>query len=126
MRPYHPDGVPAPQGGYVHAMEVDANARLLFISGQIPGDVPRTFDDQCRSVWTHITRTLAAANMQITDLVKVTTFLSDRSYAARNGELRREFLGGHAPALTVVVVQTLDPEWLLEIEAIAAADRTQP
>ena len=29
-------------------------------------------------------------------------------------------LAGHAPALTVVVAQTVDSKWLLEIEAIAA------
>jgi enamine deaminase RidA (YjgF/YER057c/UK114 family) len=121
MIPHHPSDVPEPQGNYVHAMEVPSGSRLLFVSGQIPGDVPATFDDQCRSVWTHVVRTLSAANMQVTDIVKVTTFLTDRAHAGRNGEIRREILGTHAPALTVVVVQTLEPAWLLEIEVVAAS-----
>jgi hypothetical protein len=32
-----------------------------------------------------------------------------------------EALGGHEPALTVVIAGIYDPAWLLEIEAIAAA-----
>ena len=39
----------------------------------------------------------------------------------RAGRVRRERLGSHAPALTVIVARTLDPRWLLEIEAMAAA-----
>ena len=60
------------------------------------------------------------AHMWYGDLVKVTTFLTDRSQAERNSEIRRDFLGDHRPALTVIVAQTLDAPWLLEIEAIAA------
>jgi enamine deaminase RidA (YjgF/YER057c/UK114 family) len=55
------------------------------------------------------------------DLVKVTTYLTHREQADANGRIRRERLGGVRPAITVVVVQTLAAEWLLEIEAIAAA-----
>lgn len=35
--------------------------------------------------------------------------------------MRRERLGAARPALTVVIVETFAPEWLLEIEAVAAA-----
>ena len=54
-------------------------------------------------------------------LVKVTTFLSDRKYADQNAAIRREKLGGHAPALTVIIAGIYDKGWLLEIEGIAAA-----
>lgn len=53
-------------------------------------------------------------------LVKVTTFLSDRRFADENGEIRREMLGPHGPALTVIISEIFDERWLLEIEAIAA------
>lgn len=59
--------------------------------------------------------------MAVTDLVKVTTFLGDRDVAAANAVVRREVLGEHRPALTVVVAEIYDSAWLLEIEAIAAA-----
>lgn len=55
------------------------------------------------------------------NLVKVTTYLGDRSYSATNSGVRREVLGEHRPALTVIVAAIFDPEWMIEIEAIAAA-----
>lgn len=59
--------------------------------------------------------------MSLTNLVKVTTFLSAREFAMQNSEIRREILGDHAPALTVIITDIYDPEWLLEIEAVAVA-----
>jgi len=38
------------------------------------------------------------------------------------GDIRRRTLGDVRPALTALVVQTLDSAWLLEIEAIAVAE----
>lgn len=60
--------------------------------------------------------------MTAANLVKVTTFLTRREDADANSRIRRERLGSHAPALTVIVAQTLDPRWLLEIEALAAGE----
>ena len=68
----------------------------------------------------NIAAQLAAADMDLSHLVKVTTFLSDRAYREENGMIRREILGGHAPALTVIVCDIYDSAWLLEIEAVAA------
>lgn len=34
---------------------------------------------------------------------------------------RSEFLGSHAPTLTVIIVGIFDQKWLLEIEAFAVA-----
>ncbi len=120
---YSPDSVPAPVGNYSLGLEMPAGARTLFISGQIPetlkGDVPRYFEAQCNLVWDHIFAILQSAGMSAENLVKVTTFLVDREYADANSRIRRERLGSHAPALTVMVAQTLDPRWLLEIEALA-------
>lgn len=124
-----PADVAAPEGGYVHGLRVGAGRELVFVSGQIPtsadGSVPRDFDAQCRAVWRNIAATLNAAGLGVADLVKVTTFLTSREFAARNSEIRREVLGSHQPALTVIVAQTLDPAWLLEIEAIAASRSPQ-
>ena len=35
--------------------------------------------------------------------------------------IRARILQGHEPAFTTVIAQTIDPGWLIEIEAIAAA-----
>lgn len=123
-RVHNPDSAPAPVGNYSQGLEIPAGSRILFISGQIPetltGEIPPDFEAQCNLVWDHILSILGAADMSVTDLVKVTTFLTDREYADVNSRVRRERLGSHAPALTVIVAQTLDPRWLLEIESMAA------
>ena len=117
----------APQaaGGYSQAVEVTGAQRLLFISGQIPetvtGIVPLDFSGQARLVWHNVIAQLEAAGLSISNLVKVTTFLSSRDFAMANREVRREVLGSHVPAMTVVITGIFDGKWLLEIEAIAAA-----
>jgi enamine deaminase RidA (YjgF/YER057c/UK114 family) len=121
---HDPHQVAAPRGSYTHGLELPPGTRLLFISGQVPelsdGSVPPDFDGQCRAVWANIVAVLASAGMTVENLVKVTTYLTRQDQADANGRLRREVLGSHRPALTVVVLQTLDSQWLLEIEAIAA------
>lgn len=111
-------------GGYVHSYEITAPARVVHISGQIPvtpdGDLPDGFAAQCRQVWANLAVVLDHHGMELSDLVKVTTFLSDRAYRAENSAIRREVLGDHAPALTVIITGIFDEAWLLEIEAIAA------
>ncbi|MEO6324935.1 MAG: RidA family protein [Thermoanaerobaculia bacterium] len=129
---HDPSSVPAPQGGYALGLSA-APLRLLFISGQIPerrdGTVPEDFEAQCRLAWEHVLAVLSDAGLGPVHLLKVTTFLADRADAELNGRIRREVLGAHEPALTVVAVNTLDPRWLLEIEAIAGetgpAERTR-
>lgn len=123
---HNPDRVPAPMGNYAHGLEVKPNARYLFISGQIPGaedgEVPATFEAQCHVVWNNILRILESAGMGVHDLVKVTTFLTHPDQATANGLIRQQYLGAHRPALTVMVAQTLQSQWLLEIEAVAAKE----
>jgi 2-iminobutanoate/2-iminopropanoate deaminase len=116
---------PQPVGGYSQAIEIHEARRLLFISGQVPespgGDVPVDFTSQARLAWSNVKAQLEAASMSIDNLVKVTIFLSSREYAAPNSEVRSEYLGSHAPALTVIITGIFDEKWLLEIEAYAAA-----
>ena len=125
LRPINATSAPEAVGGYAQALEVTGSVRRLYISGQIPvtrdGKLPSTFGDQAKLVWGHIAAQLAAAGMTITNLVKVTIFLSDRRYATENREARRIALGDHAPALTVIITGIFDEAWLLEIEAIAEA-----
>jgi enamine deaminase RidA (YjgF/YER057c/UK114 family) len=110
---------------YAQAQLVTAPSRWLFISGQVPVDandrVPKTFEDQCRVAWRNVQAQLEAAEMKLADLVKVTVFLSDRQYRAANAAVRKEVLGAHTPALTIIITGIYDEEWLLEIEGIAAA-----
>jgi 2-iminobutanoate/2-iminopropanoate deaminase len=116
---------PQPAGGYSQALEIVGAQRLMFISGQIPenaaGEIPADFPTQARLAWRNILAQLEAAGMSVANLVKVTVFLSSREYAMPNREVRREVLGSHSPALTVIIAGIFDERWLLEIEAVAAA-----
>lgn len=83
--------------------------------------MPETFEAQCRLIWANIESQLAAVDMTLADVVKVTVFLSDRKYALENRTIRQSVLGTLAPAMTVIIAGIFDSKWLLEIEATAAA-----
>ena len=123
IREVRPKGVASPVGSYAHAVSVPANARMIFISGQIPtledGSVPKGIEAQAEAVWENIGKILSADGLNFANLAKVTTYLSSRENADINGRVRRKYLREHKPALTVIIADIYDPEWLLEIEAIA-------
>lgn len=116
---------PQPAGGYSQAVDVVGATRLVFVSGQIPetatGETPEGFEAQARLAWANVVAQLDAAGMTLDNLVRHTTYLSDRKYREANGRIRREVLGDRAPALTVIIADIFDEAWLLEIEAVAAA-----
>jgi 2-iminobutanoate/2-iminopropanoate deaminase len=121
---HNPASVPAPVGSYALALGVPVGTRLVFVSGQVPEDpagaIPPAFADQCRLVWAHVRACLEAAGLTLQHIVKVNTYLTRREDADSNSVIRQEILGPHQPALTVLVVGTLDPRWLLELEVVAA------
>ncbi|ROU05792.1 RidA family protein [Lysobacter enzymogenes] len=109
---------------YAQAHEISGFRRLLFISGQLPQCekciLPKDFEGQCRRAWANVEQQLKQAGMDFGNLVKVTTFLSERRLRERNYEIRREVLGEHTPALTVIIADLYEEGWMVEIEAIAA------
>ena len=115
---------PDPHGGYSQAVVLEGVKRLVLVSGQIPMDsddkVPDGFEAQARQVWRNVDAQLKAAGMDKSNLVKVTMYLADRQYATQNREIRSDYLGAVAPALTVVICGIFDERWLLEVEAVAA------
>lgn len=116
------DGAEA-AGAYVQALEVTETTRRLYISGQAPvtvdGEVPDTFEEQAETVWRNVLAQLHAADMTAENLVKATTFLTDRKYRDENRDVRQRMLNGHTFALTVVLAGMFEDGWLLEIDAIA-------
>jgi 2-iminobutanoate/2-iminopropanoate deaminase len=123
--PHNPPGVFPPYAGYSHAVEVPAGARTLYISGlngyEADGaTMPPDFAGQARLVWRHLGTLLAAADMSYDDLVSLRFFLASAADDPTNVALITEHLVDHRSCRTVVVQQLLEPEWLVEIEAIAA------
>ena len=114
-----------PATTYAQAVEMTDFSRVVFISGQIPaainGTVPVSFAEQARLVWANVAAQLRASDMSLDNLVKVTIFLSDRKYIDDYRMTRDEALGGRKVALTTIISGIFDDNWLLEIEAVAAA-----
>ncbi|WP_166293609.1 MULTISPECIES: RidA family protein [unclassified Bradyrhizobium] len=121
---HNPAAVHAPSSGYSMGLEVGQHRRLLFISGQVPensdGSVPEGFEAQCEQSWRNVIEVLTSAGLGVEHLVKINTFLTDKSQLVPNRAIRRKMLEGNEPASTVMIAETVDSKWLLEIEAIAA------
>lgn len=119
------EGIYATGGDWVHAIEIRGPQRLLFISGTMglrpDFTAPPTLEEQLDCVWNNLRAILASAGMTTDNLVRLTSYLRDASYADANAAARLAALGEHRIPTTAIVAQTLADDWLVEIEAIAAA-----
>ena len=110
--------------GYAQCVAVSESTRTVYVSGQIPvrpdGTVPGAFAEQAEQAWANVEAQLQAAGLGLGNIVKHTTYLSDRKYRAEYRNVRRKVLGSHEPALTVIIADIFDEAWLLEIKAVAA------
>jgi 2-iminobutanoate/2-iminopropanoate deaminase len=120
-----PDTVAKPVSAYAHAAVIPAGARTLHISGQL-GRAPdgRLGDgaaEQLDLAFRNILAIVAAAGMSPMDLAKISVFLTDKSQIADFREARDRLLPKVACASTMIIVNALaTPQFLVEIEAIAA------
>lgn len=89
--------------------------------GLDPGGIAgTTLDDQLTLIWSNLTIILASANMTVDNIVRITSYLRDPSYAEANAAAWVKALQGRAVPTTAVVAQTLASDWLVELEVIAA------
>lgn len=112
---------------YSQGMIARGDSRTLYIAGQVgldaAGVIEPDFEAQARQAWANLLGVLKAADMKITDLIKVSAFLTNPADYAAYGALRTEFLAGHKPTSTLLVVSALArPDWKFEIEGIAVAE----
>jgi enamine deaminase RidA (YjgF/YER057c/UK114 family) len=131
MKIHNPPTIADPIGTYSHGVEAPPNARWLYIAGQIgirkDGSVPPTVEAQTEVAWQNIVAILAAAGMKVTDLVKITQFLVNLEDFPKYAATRAKFLAGHRPASTGLVIRSLvKPEYLVEVEAVAAKAAPAP
>jgi 2-iminobutanoate/2-iminopropanoate deaminase len=119
------DGVYRTDGDWVHGVEVRAAQRTLYVSGtmglEANGRPGASLDRQLDLIWSNIGAILDSADMTVDNIVRVTSYLRDASYAEANARARVKALGGRAVATTAVVAETLVSEWLVEVELIAVA-----
>jgi enamine deaminase RidA (YjgF/YER057c/UK114 family) len=116
--------------GYSQIVEVTAG-RIIFIAGQTAldrdGNVVggNDFAAQAEQVFNNLSIALQASGCTAANLVKLTVFLTDMDNLVRYREARNRFFASvtppAAPAVTLVEVSKLyGPDFLIEIEAIAA------
>ena len=119
------DGIYPTGGDWVHAVEVRDPQRLLYTAGTMglepDGTAGADLGRQLVLLWDNIRRILSEAGMTVDNIVRVTSYLRDVSYAGPNGDARVAALGGRAVATTAIVAATLSEDWLVELEVVAAA-----
>ena len=98
---------------------------MAFISGAMglanDSRAAATLDGQLALVWHNTRRILQEAEMAPDNIVRVTSYLTDAAYAEANQNACEVALGHRPVATTAVIVGTLNSDWLVEVEAIAAA-----
>jgi enamine deaminase RidA (YjgF/YER057c/UK114 family) len=116
-------GIYATTPDYVHAVEVRNPQRILYLAGTMgldeQGRPGATLDEQLDLVWKNIRTILASADMTVDNIVRVTSYLREASYVEANQNARVAALKGRAVPTTAIVVETLSPGWLIELEVIA-------
>lgn len=123
-----PASLPQP-AGYAHGIRTHGG-RLVFLAGQIgvnaagelvsPGDLAAQFAQALSNLKAVVTE----AGGQVTDIVKLTIFVTDKSAYRANrkaiGAAYRSMLGAYYPAMTLVEIKSLfDDGALVEIEGMA-------
>jgi enamine deaminase RidA (YjgF/YER057c/UK114 family) len=126
--PILPPTMAPPAANYVHAMLSTDATRILHTSGVVPtapdGSTPADIGDQAAVVWRNIEALLAEADMLISHVVSITTYVVV-DHLASLGEVmaaRDRAMGDHRAASTLVTVPALArPEWQMEIAVVAVA-----
>jgi 2-iminobutanoate/2-iminopropanoate deaminase len=126
---YHEIGVARRIGTYSDAVEAAANLRWLVTSGTPgltdAGDLPQGITAQSEITWQHVMNLLRRAGMQVSDIVKVTQYLTAPEDIPAYAQVRARFLGAARPAsMLLVVPQLVWPQRLVEVEILAAAADT--
>ncbi len=119
IRRDYPD-MPQPAGAFHHSVRF---GNMLFIAGSTArGTAAETGDiaAQTEVILQKFQTILEANGGSISNIVKVTSFVTDLREAPASGEIRRKYFAGNFPASTQVQIAALGtPDLKIEIEAIA-------
>jgi 2-iminobutanoate/2-iminopropanoate deaminase len=115
------DQAPAAVGAYSQAL---AAGPYVFVSGQIPQDaagnlVAGDIVVQTVQALANLKAVLAAAGLDLKDVVKTTVFLADLADFKEFNRTYAEFFPQHPPARTTIQAAGLPRGVSVEIEAIA-------
>lgn len=117
---------PTPAGHYSQAIVAGG---MLFVSGQLPFD-PVTgklaagpIEDEARLALANLRAVVEAAGCSLTDIAKVSLYVSDITVWPRVNRVYAEFFGDHRPARAVIPCGPLHYGAQIEIEAVAEVRR---
>lgn len=110
---------------FARAVEIAGAGRIPFTGGPTPtaGDraPPEGFAAQARLAWASRLALRAAAGMTPDNLVKVKVIPADRARRAASAGIHDAMVAGRRIAVSTIIAGLVDPRWLIEIEAVAAA-----
>lgn len=128
LLPITPPHIRPPFARYSHGVLVEAGARLLFCSGQLgiapDSSVPPGAAEQASLCLANIRAVLEEANMSVAHIVRLNAYVTAREHLAAYMQARDAFLGAVDPppaSTLMIVVGFARPEFLVEVEAVAAA-----
>ncbi len=117
---------PKPVGAYSQAVLIEQPGATLFVSGQIPIEVPSgnvftgDIKRQAELAFGHVRSIVQDAGFEMDEVVKCSIFLTDLNhFEAVNQVYQTFFVGGSLPARAVVEVSGLPKGVGVEVEAIA-------
>ena len=121
----HSDETPAPLSAHSDAVLIPPGAAILVSSGQLgmlkDGTIPEDTEQQIEAAFDNVEAVLRAAGMTMSDVVKMTTFITEPRYRDAFRTVRAKRVGNPPPSSTRIVVTSLSmPEMKVEIEIIAA------
>ena len=121
-----PPDVAAPFSRYAHGILTESGCRWLHVSGQVgilpDGTMAMSGEAQLEQAFSNVFAVLRAAGMDKQHLVKLTVLLTRADEVGSYRTVRDRLLDGHIVASTLMVVAGLaSPDFLVEIEAVAAA-----
>ncbi len=128
MRSLNPAMIRPPFATYAHGVEVRAR-RLVVTSGQLgigpDGTIPETAEAQARLCFENLDAILAEAGVTRQHILRLNAYVTDRAHMAGYMAARDAYLADRPdkPASTLMIVSGFSrPEFLVEIEAIAAEE----
>jgi enamine deaminase RidA (YjgF/YER057c/UK114 family) len=107
--------------GYARAVRAGDRVWVSGTAPIMPGDAdpPAGAYDQAMVCLAIVERALAEAGASLDDVVRTRVYVTDAAHIDDVGRAHREAFARARPATTGLVVQLLDPRWLVEIEAEA-------
>jgi 2-iminobutanoate/2-iminopropanoate deaminase len=126
VRALSPSTIRPPLARYSHGFVVPANHRLIITAGQLGIDledkVPPDSEGQAEICFANIAAILAEDGMTMANVIRLSVYVTAREHMEGYRRARDRRFPGTPPTTTLIMVAGLvRPEFLIEIEAIAAA-----